>query len=119
MKAASGKRQEAVPVVVSRTEEGDGEAGERLHGTARRLYPGVAWERMSEQAVRRAFGLPPPGCQQREEYEAGRQARAEGALPGSGASMAFRIGWGHGKPPRSRRRRWRPRPQSTASGRVS
>ena len=83
---------------------------ERLHATAQRLHPKVAWERMSEEAVRYALGLPRQSCPQRGEYEAGRQARAAGEAPEPGASMAFRTGWSHGKPPRARRRRWRPRP---------
>lgn len=66
------------------------EAEESLHQMAARLHPEVDWSRMSEEAVR--------------------QAAAAGEVPGPEASMAFRLGWSHGRPPRARRRRWRSRP---------
>lgn len=91
-------------------EEPGGNRPESLHETASRLHPEVDWTRMSETAVRRALGLLPSDCPQRREYEAGRLARAGGALPPAEAGMAFRLGWAHGRPPRTRRRRWRPRP---------
>lgn len=86
------------------------EAEESLHQMAARLHPEVDWSRMSEEAVRQALGLPVQCCQQRRDYEAGRQAAAAGEVPGPEASMAFRLGWSHGRPPRARRRRWRSRP---------
>ena len=142
MKSASSRMQEKAPRVVGRAAaEGEGPAsarendwenhrdnhreneragdereGERLHAIAARLHPTVAWKRMSEEAVRRALGLRPASCCQREEYEAGRRSRAEGEVPCAEASMAFRTGWGHGKPPRPRRRRWRSRPHFGKDG---
>ena len=110
MKTAGCRKNEEASREVEAVDPGNvEETVERLHVTAQRLHPKVAWERMSEEAVRCALGLAPQSCPQRGEYEAGRQARAAGEAPEPGASMAFRTGWSHGKPPRARRRRWRPR----------
>lgn len=107
------------PRQVADSEDGrqNEEQRETLREMAVRLHPRVDWTRMSETAIRQSLGLLPRDCPQRREYEAGRVARGEGESLPEGQSMAFRIGWGHGKPPRARRRRWRPRPASASEQR--
>ncbi|WP_366555437.1 hypothetical protein [Aquibaculum sediminis] len=117
MAAQRKEKQESVREPVERPDPLDNEAEEEvresLHAMAARLHPGVDWERMSPESVRSALGLAPEGCREGQEYLCGRLARGAGdPLPQVG-SLAFRLGWRHGQPAKSRRRRWRARPVAT------
>lgn len=123
MAAQRKQRQDSVTKPVERpdplgreAEEGaEEEARESLHAMATRLHPGVDWARMSTESVRSALGLSPEGSREGQEYRSGRLARGAGDPLPQAASLAFRLGWRHGKPPKTRRRRWRARPAATTA----
>lgn len=123
MAAQEKRRQEAVMVLDERPEPlgeemageetGGEQAHESLHDMAARLHPGVDWARMSPESVRSALGFAPGVCWQGQEYWSGRLARAAGDPLPETSSLAFRLGWRHGKPPKARQRRWRARSGAT------